>query len=85
MRVLSCCAASRLAERTAAAPSASVLLERSSANSWLSSSIWRLSFDKTVSLPVTSRARKNCASMKTESRKMMTRSMVDNASTNPGQ
>ena len=51
----------------------------------MSSSIWRLRRDSTVSLLDTSRDMKNCESMKTDSRKVMTSSMVDRASTKPGQ
>jgi hypothetical protein len=59
--------------------------DRSSASRLVSSSICWLSLARAVSLPVTSRDRKNCASMNTDNRKMMTSSIVDSASTKPGQ
>jgi hypothetical protein len=59
--------------------------ERSRARRSVSSAIWRLSRSSTLSRLDSSRARKNWPSMKTEIRKMMASSIVDRASTKPGQ
>ena len=78
-------ALSSVAESMEILPSSTFFWLRSIASRLVSSSICRLRRASTVSFPVTSRERKNCESMNTESRKMMTSNIVDRASTNPGQ
>jgi len=57
----------------------------SSARSCVSSAIWARSWPSAESCPVICRASRNCETMKTDSRKVMTSNSCAMASTKPGQ